>query len=438
MSYSASKAKAGKGQYVTVLDIGTSKVTCIIARIDQSATPNTVGKNEFQPAPKIEVLGVGFRRSAGIRGGVIVNMDEAEQAIRIAVDQAEQAADMTVNEVIVAISAGRQKSENFRAATPLRSSQVEGKHITRVLSAAWKYAGREERAVLHAMPLDFHIDEEGDIQNPKGMMGEQLSVDVHSVTADFTPLQNLGLCIERCFLMPEMFVASSYASGLAAILPEESQFGVTCIDLGAGTTNLSLFSDGKYRHSDVLAIGGHNITADIARTLQTTMAQAERIKTLYGNVFPAQSDDQEFITYPLIGNTLATPKMAKVSKAQLSGIIRPRVIEILVTLRKRLDDADLLENATKHMVLAGGGSLLGGMSQLVTEVFGCEARISMPPSMAGMPDFMMTPAFSTVTGLLLYPGQRQEEIGYDYETDLIGGNKDGYLGRVGKWLKNSF
>ncbi len=436
MAYSG--VKIGNKNIVTILDIGTSKVTCIIAQIDKGNRPTTVGKNEFVAPPQIHILGKGFRRSEGIRGGVITNMDLAEQAIRIAVDQAEQSADMTVNEVIVAISAGRQKSENFRASTPLRANLVEDKHIKRVLSAAWKYAGREERAVLHAMPLDYHIDEEGDILNPKGMMGEQLSVDVHSVTADFTPLQNLGLCIERCYLIPVMFVATSYASGLASVLPEESRYGVTCIDFGAGTTNLAVFRDEKFIHSDILAIGGHNITVDIARNLQTTMAQAERIKTLHGNVFPAQSDDQEFITYPLIGNTIKNPRLAQISKAQLSAIIRPRTIELLGTLKKRLETTNLFEESTKFMVLSGGGSQLAGLPQLITEMFGCDSRIAMPPALSGMPDFMMTPAFSTAVGLLLYPEQRQEEIGYSAETDLIGGNKEGYLGRVGKWLRNSF
>ncbi len=437
MTYTTSRS--GKNQTITVLDIGTSKVTCIIAEIKQAkSVGNTVGKNEFSAPPQVHILGMGFRRSEGIRGGVVVNMDAAEQAIRIAVDQAEQAAGFTVSDVIVAISAGRQKSENFRASTPLRSNQVEDKHIKRVLSAAWKYAGREERAVLHAMPLDFHIDDEGDILNPKGMMGELLSVDVHAVTADFTPLQNLGLCIERCFLTPVMFVASSYASGLAAVLAEEAQLGVTCLDLGAGTTNLSVFSDGKYIHSDVLAMGGHNITVDIARNLKTTMAQAERIKTMYGTLYPAKSDAEEYFTYPLVGNTAREPKMAQISKLQLSMIIKPRVIELLTTLKARLEEADFLDYTSKHIVLSGGGSLLGGMSQMMTEVFGGDTRIAVPPSLPGMLDFMATPAFSTSIGLLLYPEQRQEDIGQDYENDLIGGNKEGYFGRVGQWIKNSF
>ena len=430
--------KAGKNEIITVLDIGTSKITCIIAEIFETAAAQTVGKNEFQAPPKINVLGLGFRRSEGIRGGVIINMDQAEQAIRIAVDHAEQAAGITVTDVIVAITAGRQKSENFQASTPLRSNQVEEKHIGRVLSAAWKYAGREERAVLHAMPLDFHIDDEADISNPRGMMGDQLSVDVHSVTADYTPLQNFGLCIERCYLTPIMFVAGSYASGLASVLPEEAQLGVSCIDLGAGTTSLSVFSEGKFIHSDVLAIGGHNVTIDIARDLQTTLAQAERMKTLYGNVYPARSDDMEIITYPLIGNTARDPLMAQISKGDLAKVIRPRVQETLGTLRSRMDEADYMFYASKRVVLSGGGSLLTGMGQMVSEMFGGNVRIAQSPAIAGLPDTAMTPAFCAVTGLLLYPRQRQEEISRDYETDLIGGNKEGYFGRMGQWIRNSF
>jgi len=239
----------------------------------------------------------------------------------------------------------------------LPSGAVREDDILRVLAGGRQYAGRDKRTVLHALPTGYRLDDNAGIRDPLGMCGDRLGIDIHTVTADEVAMRNLMLCVERCHLEVTGLVAAPYASALAVITPDEAKLGVACIDFGAGTTTLSVFSDGHFIHTDAIALGGAGITTDIARSLGAPLEHAERLKTLHGSAFATLSDEREIITFPSFGES-QRGVMNQISKAQLAVLIRPRVEEILDLMRRRLASCAHASEAAQTIVLTGGGSQL--------------------------------------------------------------------------------
>ncbi len=255
--------RSKRQRIVTALDVGTSKICCLIAKT--SPAPDWFeGKGD---AMQFEVLGFDHTRAEGLKAGMIAHLDSAEACIRSAVDAAERMAGVTVEDVHVSVTCGRLKSETFSASVALPSGAVREDDVMRLLAGGRQYAGRDKRSVLHALPLSYRIDENGGISEPQGMCGERLAVDLHAVTADEVAMRNVMLCVERCHLGVASLVAAPYASALSVVTPDEAKLGVACIDFGAGTTTLSVFVDGHFIHADAIALGGNGITTDIARTL---------------------------------------------------------------------------------------------------------------------------------------------------------------------------
>src|SRR3990170_2587913 len=323
--------RSKRQRIVTALDISTSKICCLIAKT--SPVPDWFeGKGD---AVQFEVLGFDHTRAEGLKAGMIAHLDSAEACIRSAVDAAERMAGVTVEDVHVSVTCGRLKSESFSASVALPSGAVREDDTLRIIAGARQYSARDKRMVLHALPTGYHLDDHNGIRDPLGMCGERLGIDIHAVTADEVAIRNLSLCVERAHLAVSGLVAAPYASALAVITPDEAKLGVACIDFGAGTTTLSVFSDGHFIHTDAIAIGGAGITTDIARTLAAPLEHAERLKTLHGSAFATASDEREIITFPSVGES-QRGIMNQITKAQLVGIIRPRVEEILDLMRRRL------------------------------------------------------------------------------------------------------
>ena len=305
----------GKRQsIVTALDVGTSKICCLIARTWSTPDWLEVAGDGVQ----FEVLGFGHHRAEGLKGGMITHLDRAEHCIRSAVDTAERMAGVIVEEARVAVTCGRLKSESFSASVALPSGAVREDDTLRIIAGARQYSARDKRMVLHALPTGYHLDDHNGIRDPLGMCGERLGIDIHAVTADEVAIRNLSLCVERAHLAVSGLVAAPYASALAVITPDEAKLGVACIDFGAGTTTLSVFSDGHFIHTDAIAIGGAGITTDIARTLAAPLEHAERLKALHGSAFATSSDEREIITFPSVGES-QRGIMNQVTKAQLAG-----------------------------------------------------------------------------------------------------------------------
>lgn len=419
---------------VSVLDVGTTKVCCLIARL----TPRNTSETLPGRTHAIEVLGIGHQRSRGIKSGVVSNLDQAEHAIRHAVDSAERMAGITVESLIVNLSAGRLGSETYTASVGLSGHAVEEADIGRVLAAGRRHSVTDGRSVVHSLPIGYSLDSDVGISDPRGMLGSRLGVDMHVVTADTPPLRNLELCINRSHLSIEMMVATPYASGLATLVDDEAELGSACIDFGGGTTTLSVFMKGEFVHADAVAIGSGHITTDIARGLSAKIEDAERLKTMYGSALPSVADDRDFLTVPPIGDDdgdVAT----QVPRSALTRIIRPRVEEILELVRDRLNASGFAAMVGRRMVLTGGGSQLTGIVETARRILARNVRVGRPLGISGMPEVAKGPAFATAVGLLIYPQVAEmEQFDTGYETYFAKTGTGGYLARVGQWFKESF
>ncbi|MEM6666212.1 MAG: cell division protein FtsA [Pseudomonadota bacterium] len=422
----------GRACTVSVVDIGSDKICCIVAKLK----PRARDRADSQRSHDIQVLGVGYHRSAGIKSGVIMDMEAAEGAIRRAVEAAERMAGTTIESVIANVSCGRIMSETFSANVETRNT-ISEKDVHRVLAAGRAFSLEEGRTVIHSLPIGYALDGQRGVSHPVGMVGETLGVDMNVISADASPVRNLILCLERCHLEVEALVASPYASALGAISEDEARLGTACLDIGAGTTNLSVFFEGSIVFADNIAIGGQHVTMDLARGLSTNLGHAERIKALYGSALPADSDDGEMINVPRVG-TVEEEDVVPTPRAMINAIIRPRVEEILEIMRDRMRASGAEGVTGRRLVMTGGGSMQTGIIQLAESILSCRARVGRPGSIEGLPEQAHAPAFSAALGLLVYPQVAQIE---HFEADSV---KRGlaapghYLARVGRWLKESF
>ncbi|MBI1655674.1 cell division protein FtsA [Brucella abortus] len=423
-----------KVRLLTVLDVGSSKVSCVIARL----RPHEGGALLPGRTHRMEVLGIGHQRSRGVKSGVIIDLDAAEQSIRLAVDAAERMAGLTVDSLIVNISAGRLKSETFTASVNLGGHEVEQTDIRRVLAAGAKQALAAERHLVHSLPVGYTLDGERGIREPLGMLGDSLGVDMHVLTADAAPLRNLELCINRCHLSVEAIVATPYASGLAALVGDEAEMGAACIDMGGGTTTISVFSEGKFIHADAVAIGGNHVTMDVARGFSTRMEDAERLKVMYGSALPSAADDRDLISVPPIGDD-ERDVPNQYPRSVLTRIIRARVEETLELVRDRLNQSGLGHIVGKRVVLTGGASQLPGMPEAARRILARNVRIGRPLGIAGLPEAAKGAAFAATVGLLIYPQVAGiEERSVKAASSGLMTGTGGRIKRVGQWLRESF
>lgn len=418
---------------VSVLDVGTSKVVCLIGRL------RPVESGDVLPGRthRIEILGIGHQRARGMKAGTVVDMEAAERSVRLAVDAAERMAEARVESVIVSVSAGRLGSEHYHATVPVAGHPVAEDDIQRVLRAGSAHSVRPGRAVLHSLPVGYALEETRGIRDPRGMVGAELGVDMHVVTADGAPIRNLMLCIERCHLHVDAAVAAPYAAGLAALADDEAEIGVTLVDIGGGTTTVAVFSGGRCVHVDAIAVGGQHVTMDIARGLSTPLDHAERLKTLHASVLPGISNEHEMIDVTPVGDDDGETAH-HVPKTHLVGIVKPRVEEILELVRDRLRASGHAAEAGRRVVLTGGAAQLTGLPELASKVLNRQVRIGRPLGVRGLPEAAKGPAFSAAIGLLVYPQLAGEEHFEPARSRQAATGTDGYFARMGRWLKESF
>ena len=421
-----------KSAILCVLDVGASKVVCLIAKLIP-AEPSDMLRGRTHRA---RILGIGHQRSRGIKAGVVIDMDETEAAVRLAVDAAERMAGVQVESVIVANTGGRLGSAYFHASVPLMGG-VGDSDLHRVREATSLHTAQPGRSILHSLPTSYSLDAANGIRDPKGMMGERLGADLHVVSADSAAVSNLLLAIERCHLSVEAVVATPYASGLAVLVDDESSLGATVLDLGGGSVGMGVFRNGKLVHADAVAIGGKHITMDIARGLNTRLSDAERLKTLHGSAISSPSDDRESLSVMQVGEEGDSP--VHVPKSQLARIIGPRVEEILELARDRLKAAGFATSSGSRIVLSGGSSQLTGLPEAARRILGGQVRIGRPLGVQGLPESAKNPGFAAAIGLLIYPQFASDE---HFEPGRAGHGQappsKTYIGRVGRWLKDSF
>ncbi|MCI0465867.1 MAG: cell division protein FtsA [Beijerinckiaceae bacterium] len=424
---------ASKSAVICVLDVGTSKIVSLVARLNPVDPSDTLRGRTH----RCRILGIGHQRSRGIKGGTVIDMDAAEAAIRCAVDAAERMAGVQVESVIVNATGGRLTSRRYGAKVATTGLAVTQADVHRVLEACTLRGGQQGRAVLHALPAGYSLGETRSIQDPRGMVGDELGAEMHLLSCDAAAARNLMLTVERCHLGVNAIVATPYASGLSVLADDEAELGTVLVDMGAGTTSISVFSSGHLAHADSFAVGGNHVTMDVARGLGITLADAERLKTLYGACLTSLSDESETIAVVPAGEDGERP--AHLPKAQLISIIRPRVEEILELVRDKLKNASLPPHAGRRIVLTGGACQLTGMQAAVKRIVPGQVRIGRPLGIKGLPESAKSPAFAAAVGLLVYPQVSGIEHFRPSRRPVIPeAQAVGYFGRVGRWLKDSF
>ena len=424
---------ARKSAVLSVLDVGTSKIVCLVARLKPSDPSDPLRGRTH----RCRILGIGHQRSRGIKGGAVVDMDAAEGAIRFAVDAAERMAGVQVESVIVNATGGRLSSRLYDAKVAIAGRAVTQADVHRVLEACITRGSQQGRAALHALPIGFALGETRHIQDPRGMVGDELGVDMHVLSCDAAAARNLMLAVERCHLTVDAMVATPYAAGLAALAGDEAELGAALIDMGAGTTSVSVFSGGHLTHVDAFAVGGNHVSMDVARGLGIALADAERLKTLHGGCLTSVSDESETITVVQAGEEGERP--AHLPKARLISIIKPRVEEILELVRDRLNNAGLPAHAGRRLVLTGGACQLTGMQAAVKRIVSGQVRMGRPLGIKGLPESAKSPAFVAAAGLLIYPQVSGiEHFLPSQRCAAPESQANGYIGRVGRWLKHSF
>jgi cell division protein FtsA len=407
-------------QILGLLDIGTSKTVCLI-----------VAAARHGGAGDAELLGLGQHPSRGLKAGTVIELDAAEQCVRAAVTDAERAAGTELRQVLLAVACGRLKSTTFAADAKIGGRAVSEADIGRLLSAGRSYVERDGRALLHLNCVGYRLDGAGGIAAPHGLAGKQLSADLHAVSVDAAPLRNLVHAAERAYLSVTGLVPAPYASSLAATTAEERRAGVIALDFGAGTTGLALFADGHLLANDVIPVGGHHITFDIARALQISLTQAERIKAFYGTLDAAATEDAVLAVTPA-GEDV--PRLEPAAAAQVREVVRHRVTGLLGQIAERLERAGVASGATRHVVVTGGAAQLAGLTACVGAFWQKPARRGQAKAVPGVAAGAGSPALSTALGLAhvafdLAAGVRRSERSF------TGG---GYLRSVGRWLQAGF
>jgi cell division protein FtsA len=418
---------------VAGLDIGTSKIVCMIARLEPQAPKDVLRRRSHG----VRILGFAHTAASGMKAGGVVDLAEAEEMIRQAIDIAESMAGVQIESVVVSLSGGRLGSERFIADIELGNGVVTDAEIARVLAAASRHSVRDGRAVLHSLPTGYSLDAATGIREPRGMLGQRFGVNMHMVTTDVATVRNLMLTIERSHLSVGAMVASPYIAGLACLADDEADLGAACIDLGAGTTTMAVFSGGRFVHADGFALGGAHVTMDLARGLNTRIADAERIKAIYGSVLSGGSDERDMITVPPFGDDEREPPQF-VPRGSLVRIVKPRVEEILEMVRDRLAASPFAAEPRGRVVLTGGASQLAGVVELAGRILRRPVRLGRPLGLTGLPEAAKGPAFAVAAGLLVYPQAAHLEHFEPRKTRQLMTGTGGYMARVGQWLRESF
>jgi cell division protein FtsA len=376
---------------VAALDFGTAKATCLIARVDAQG--------------QVRILGNATQASRGMRNAAVVDIDEAGHTVGSVVQAAEVAAKQKIDSVLVNVSAGHVVSERAYAKVPLHDRPIGSAEVCEALAIARGQAPREGRAMLHFVPLGYSVDGVKGVRDPRGLFGNTLGLESLLITVRESALRSLHTAVGRAHLEVEEAIVSAYAAGLAVLHPDERDLGVTLIDLGAGSTNVAVFSEGEPVFCESIPIGGAHITSDIARGLSTPLIYAERLKTLHGSCLPSASDERDLIDLQPIGDD-DDGESLHAPRALLVRIITARMEEIFELLRRSIDSPEVERLAGGAVVLTGGGSQLHGITELATHVLDKRARIGRPGGVLGLVDMIDSPDHATAVGMLLHARQR--------------------------------
>jgi cell division protein FtsA len=380
---SAPNQAAYRPGLIAVLDVGSAKTVCLIGR----------------PADgKLQVLGAALRESHGLRGGTVLNLGHAEQSIRDAVDAAEKMADTRIQNVIVSVNCGSPVSVTSRAIAALEGELVTNAHLRVLLAEGRAKCRLDGHEMIHSEPTTYVVDEARGVKNPLGMYCQRIGVAMHGVAVKPSPLQNLKIAIERSHLSVVGTLFGAYASGLSALTDDEKQLGATVIDMGGGCTSVAVFNEGHLVHSDVVPMGGQQVTEDLCRMFTTPLSAAERIKTLWGAALGDLEASADVIAVPQMGEDGESAR--RIPRSTLTRVIQARLEEILGQVQQRLRASGFDVAVGRRAVLTGGASQLAGVRDLAERVLNKQVRLGRPPMLQGLPA-AAGPDYATAVGLLM-------------------------------------
>ncbi|HEV7661267.1 MAG TPA: cell division protein FtsA [Allosphingosinicella sp.] len=399
---------------VAALDVGSSKVCALIA--------------EPGPDGRLKILGTGQRESRGVKRGFIADMEKSEIAIRESMEQAERIAGTQVDQVFIGFSAGGMVSDMVDVEVGIGGGRIQDEDIDALLAKGWSSIEREGRQLLHALPAFYTIDEVNGVKQPRGLHAEKLAVNIHVITADQAPWKNLNLCVRSAHLGVEATVASPVAAGKACLSEEERELGVALVELGGGVTNVSVFAGGMLVGLKSLAIGGGDITDDIAAAFGTRRVEAERIKCFYGSAMTSPRDNHDMIELAPIAGGQEGVEASRITRAQLVAVIRQRLEHLTAQVEEALKAMGFGGAIGRQIVLTGGGAELKGIADYAQGVLGRTVRIGRP-NMPGLPEAHSGPAFSTLAGLALFAASGEIDLRVGF------GPKDSGDKPSGNWLQ---
>ena len=394
---------------VAILDVGTSKIACLVLNFDGTDPDGYLdGVGPMAGQAGFKVIGAATTRSRGVRFGEISVMNETERAIRTAVQAAQKMANVRVDHVVACFSGAEPRSYGLAGEWELQDSVGSEQDVASVLAACDVPPLGDGREVLHAQPVNFALDHRSGLGDPRGQIGNRLTCDMHLLSVDADVIQNLLYCIKRCDLELAGIASSSYVSAISSLVEDEQELGAACIDMGGGTTGISIFMKKHMIFADAVRMGGDHVSSDISKGLHVPMAVAERIKTKHGGVHATGMDDREMIE---IGSDSGDweKDRRQVSRTELIGIMRPRVEEILEEVRARLDVAGFDTLPSQQIVLTGGASQIPGLDGLASRILGSRVRMGRPLRVQGLPQAATGPAFSSAVGLCLFAAHPQDE-----------------------------
>lgn len=410
-----------RGRAIAALDIGSTKVCCFIARVDERTG--------------LRVVGIGHQAAAGTRGGDIIDMEAVENCVLSAVHTAETMCGERIRDVYVNVSCGRPRSRTMAAQINVAGNEISSADVRRVLDECRQQANGDGRAAIHSIPIGYSVDGSNGIRDPRGMYGDRLGVDVLFVTAAAGSVRNLKTCLAGCRLNIAGQVISPYASALACLVEDEMRLGVTLIDMGGGATSIAAFADGALVYTGSVPVGGVHVTNDVAIALNAPVNHVERIKALYGSATPGEADEQQLIDVPIVGEE-GDSAFTQVPRAELVSIIRPRLEETFEMVRDRVEASDVPASARRRIVLTGGASQLQGLRELATAMLDRPVRMGRPLKVTGLAESTGGPAFATCAGLLKYGATHGRAEPAKEAVDL--GSYRGLITRMGEWLRENF
>lgn len=410
---------------LAALDIGSSKTTCFIGRSCEDHG--------------FEIVGVGHKPSVGIKNGAIIDLDAAEKVIRQTVHAAENMAADTMRgyplrEVVVNVSGMHVRSFGHSVTADIGGHYITDNDVRRALAEAQQREAKESLELIHTIPTFYRVDGQDGIRDPRGMHAQEFEVDINLVTGDAVALRNVAACVDHSHLDISALCVGSYASGLSALVEDEVDLGCTVIDIGAGVTSFAVFHSGFMIYCDAVPMGGQNITNDIAKGLMTSVENAERIKILYGSALASHTDEGEMIDVPKLGEE-EQRKPNHIPRSYLTGIIQPRVEEIMEHVRANLRDCGLDRVIGRRVVLTGGCSQLAGIKDLAEIVLDKQVRLGKPIRLRGLPDAVSGAGFATAAGLLSYAADHTEEMPSEI---MARARPDSVFERARLWLKENW